>query len=535
MIDKAIENEILSYTFSADKQKFIPGRCAVAVLEKRGWLNYLKQRYTSNSTESVIEILYRIKNNLDNVPKCKICGKSLIFVNGSYPNYCSAKCRNNDPEVIAKNKFGVSKSLKCAYLEHGNSIKNKRAKTLETKYGVSNSSSPFSYKEIREKAKNSIIERYGVDNVMKLPEFHSNTKETFRKLSTQLWKERGLDIEYTDHDTVIIKNGCNIHGDIEMDISTFNNRTKAERINVSEICPVCNPLHHNSGKEIFLMKFFDELGIKYNVNDRTVIKPLELDFYFKEYNLAIEINGTYFHGEYSSKPKDYHLHKTELCEEKGIQLIHIWEDDLVNKKDIVLSMLKNKFRKNNIKISARSCVVKNVSAADATLFLNNNHLQGAINSKYKFGLYYNDELVSLMTFGKLRASLGTKSNNSTCELYRFCNKLGVTVIGGASKLFKHAVNVLKNDNILDIITYAKRDWSTGNLYKKLGFTFIKYTEPGYFWTNSRGKRYNRYSFRKSEIAKTEEEKEMTEVEIMHKRGYYRCYDSGNLKFHFSTY
>ena len=533
MIDKLLEQDILNYTFSEETHKFMSGRCAKSILQKRGWYDYLINRYTDNSIGSIIEILYRIKNNLDEIPKCKICGSPLKFTNGTYPNYCSAKCRNNDPEVLAKNKEGVSNSLKKAYAEKGDSIKAKRAKTFETKYGISNGCSPFGYKEVQDKAKATITEHFGVDNVMKLAKYHTNTKDTFRNLSVQLWKTRGLDIEYTDHDTVIIKNGCKIHGDIELDIRAFNNRTKLDRMEVSEICPICNPLYYNSGKEIMMMKFFDELGIKYIVNDRKIIKPLELDFYFEDYNLAIEINGVYFHGEYSTKPKDYHLHKTELCAEKGIQLIHIWEDDLMNHKDLVLSMLKNRFGKNERKIGARECIIKEVSSNDANKFLNDNHLQGAINSKYRFGLYHNNELVSLMTFGNLRRSLGAKADGKTCELYRFCNKQGLSIQGGASKLFKYAVSVLKEQGFEKILTYAKRDWSTGEIYKTLGFTFEGYTVPGYFWTNTHGQRYNRFSCRKSEIAKTEEEKQMTEIEIMHNRGYFRCYDSGNLKFYYN--
>ena len=303
-------------------------------------------------------------------------------------------------------------------------------------------------------------------------------------------------------------------------------------MSTSEICPECNPIYYNSGKEIMMMKFFDELGLKYVVNDRKIIKPLEIDFYFPDYNIAIEINGIYFHGEFSSKSSDYHKHKSELCEQKGIQLIPIWEDDLIHRKDLVFSMLKNKFGKSSRKIGARQCEIREVASKESNKFLNENHLQGAINAKYKFGLYYNNELVSLMTFGNLRKALGAKKNERTCELYRFCNKLNTSVQGGASKLFEHAKKILLSEGFEKIITYAKRDWSNGNLYKNLGFVFDGYTVPGYFWTNTHGQRLNRFACRKSEIAKTEEEKLITEVEIMHSRGFFRCYDSGNLKFYY---
>lgn len=244
----SLEKDIIDYTFSGEKQKFISGRCAKSILEKRNWYNYLINKYNDNSTDSLIEVLYRIKYGIDEIPKCKICGKPLKFTNGSYPNYCSAKCRNNDPNVIAKNKEGVSKSLKAAYKERGVEIKEKRAKTLEEKYGTSGNSSPFSFADVQNKAKSTILNNYGVDNIMRLPQYHVNAKEIARRQSVELWKQRGLDIEYTDYDTVIIKNGCKIHGDIELDIHAFNNRTKPERMQVSEICPECNPLYKHKSR-----------------------------------------------------------------------------------------------------------------------------------------------------------------------------------------------------------------------------------------------------------------------------------------------
>lgn len=67
----------------------------------------------------------------------------------------------------------------------------------------------------------------------------------------------------------------------------------------------------------------------------------------------------------------------------------------------------------------------------------------------------------------------------------------------------------------------------------LGFEFDGFTDPGYFWTNGKGEKLTRYSTRKDLIAKTEDEKKLTETQIMRNKGYYKCYDSGNLKFHYT--
>ena len=50
-------------------------------------------------------------------------------------------------------------------------------------------------------------------------------------------------------------------------------------------------VHKTSFIETEFENLIKDLGIKYSRNDRTIIPPLELDFYFPDYNYAVEING----------------------------------------------------------------------------------------------------------------------------------------------------------------------------------------------------------------------------------------------------
>lgn len=522
------DSEILSYITRTDGT-LIPQRCTRNILNKRGYLGYLQYRYCDNTTGSIKEVLYRLVHHINTIPVCKNCGKPVIFDAGNmmYPQYCSAKCRNTSPEVLSKNSAAVSIALRTAYNEHGDDIKQKRANTLHTAYNCS-TSSPFSSDTVRAQAKNTVLEKYGVDNVMKLPEYRAYSVNGMRNKSVELWKSRGLNIEYTDHDTVIIHNCCQIHPDIEMDIKMFNNRTHDKRYQTSILCPVCRPNYDFSGPEKILKDFFDSYGIHYIINDRKTIAPLELDFYFPDNKFAIEFNGIFFHSEESGKDKNYHKNKSELCDARGIQLIHIWENDWINNRELILDMLRIKFGIFSKKIMARKCTVSAVSPDDYRKFISQYHLQGYVPASYRYGLYYNGELVSVMSFGKLRKVLGSVNKTGIYELYRYCVKSGYIISGGASKLFKYAVNDMPG--VKGIMTYAKRDWSTGNLYKKLGFNFIGYTEPNYIWVDSHGNCVSRYASRKDKIVKTPAEKLMTETAIMESRGYYKCYDSGNLKF-----
>lgn len=532
MINKDLDNEILNYILDG-KGKMIPSRTSTKMLTKKGYYAYLVDRFVDNTTDSMQEILYRLVNNIETVPICPMCGKVIAFSlsNRNYPGWCSAKCRNNSDIVKEKNKNSVSKSLKRLYAENKEEILDKRSKRLNALYNVDiNSGSPFSIKDVRDKSKETLNGRYGVDNIFSLESFRDN-RDNIRERSVALWKSRGLDIKYVA-DNIIIHNGCSIHGDIELSLSDFNNRTKPDRIRTSSICPICNPLNYNSGEEYQLKEFLDSYGVKYIMHDRSVIKPFELDFYIPDIKLAIEMNGLFYHSEMGGKDRNYHKTKSELCENAGVQLLHIWEYEWVYKNDIVLSILKSKLMVIDRRIFARKCVCKCIDSKTAKSFCEMNHLQGYVQSKYKFGLYYNDELVSVMTFGKCRSILRMNNTNGCCELYRLCSLLGTVVVGGASKLFKYALEHMKLDGIRTIYTFAKRDLSVGNVYDKLGFIKEGVTEPNYFYCNIKGDKINRYSCMKHKLILKygDSVSDMHEGDIMRKMGYYKCYDSGNIKY-----
>ena len=261
-----------------------------------------------------------------------------------------------------------------------------------------------------------------------------------------------------------------------------------------------------------------------HTNDRTVLGGKELDIYIPERKIAIEFDGIFWHNE-NNKPNDYHLKKTEECEKNGIRLIHIFEDEWINKKEIWKSMLNNLFGVTKNSIFARKCVVKEIETKICTDFLNTNHLQGWCPSQIKLGLYYNNELVSVMTFGKSRHFIG--NGKIEYELLRFCNKLFTNVVGGASKLFNYFIN---HYNPNSIVSYADRRWSQGNLYNKLHFHFIHNSKPNYYYVID-GIRKNRFNYRKKILVeKYNCPLEMSEREFCQQQKWYRIYDCGTMVF-----
>lgn len=213
----------------------------------------------------------------------------------------------------------------------------------------------------------------------------------------------------------------------------------------------------------------------------------------------------------------------------NIEGIIVFEDEWVNKNEICKSRISYVLGKSH-KIGARKCVIKTPDNKEVREFLVNNHLQGFVGSRVKLGLYHNDELVSLMTFGNLRKNMGQVAKEGSFELLRFCNKLNTSVMGGASKLFKY---FKKEYNPSYILSYADRRWSDGNLYKELGFDESGKTIPNYFYIIE-SKREGRFKYRKDLLIKAGFDPEMTEIRIQHSRGYYRIFDKGSFKYEYNN-
>lgn len=295
-------------------------------------------------------------------------------------------------------------------------------------------------------------------------------------------------------------------------------------------CPECAKQMSSSRAEKEISTFLKELGITVKTHVRSILNDgNELDIFIPEKKVAIEYDGLYWHCEKNKENKNYHLEKTEECIKSGIRLIHIFEDEWVYKRSIVESRLKNILGITPKRIYARKCNIKEISYLQSKKFLEENHIQGNCVSKYNYGLYYNNELVSVMTFGRRRNCLGKRKENkkdNEYELLRFCNKIDTTVIGGASRLLKYFINSIRPENI---VSYADRRWSVGELYKRLGFKETNKSAPSYFYVIG-DKRYNRFSFRKDVLVKEGYDKNKSEHEIMLERNIYRIYDCGTIVY-----
>jgi hypothetical protein len=276
-----------------------------------------------------------------------------------------------------------------------------------------------------------------------------------------------------------------------------------------------------SSFESNLLENFEEYDVI--SSDRKIIAPLELDVVIPSHKLAIEFNGSYWHNE-DNKDKNYHVMKSDLCEEKGYRLIHIYEYDWVipHKQMIIKSIIDTHLGLNK-KIFARKCEVRELDSKTEREFVNNNHLQGYSSSSKAFGLYNDEKLIQMISL-----KLTNKDKNSW-EVQRMCNLIGYSVIGGASKLFKRCLIYLYEQNFEELITYSDKGTFTGKVYEELGFTKLQDTEPNYVW--QRGNDIlSRQRCQKQKLIKQGYDENMTEVQIMRSIGYRRIFNSGNRKY-----
>lgn len=525
---------------------------------------YEKIKNSKLNTNEYIEVSVfnlQLSSHLKIIGICDFCGKERSLSYKSYNSQtnnnqfkfsCSKKCsiiKTNETnlkkfgkknvfqsEIIKKKiensklkKYGDSKYVnrelakKTNILRYGfeypsssNDIKEKKRKTNFLKFGVE-------YPSQDPKTINKMIEtckiRYGFENFSKTDIFKEKIKEkNFNKMFSKI-SLYGTLIKSENGKYFINCNNC------KMDFEILQSLKFKREKNGYELCTHCNPLKQNikqNNLNDFIEKYYST-----ERNNREVLNGKELDIYLPHLKLGFEFNGLYWHSEIF-KEKDYHLNKTNECLEKGIQLIHIWEDDWDYKQDIVKSIILNKLGKNTNKIYGRKCQIKEISDNKIVKrFLEENHIQGFVGSKIKLGLYYNNELVSLMTFGNLRRNLGQRSKEGSYELLRFCNVLNTSVIGGASKLFKYFI---KNYDVKEIISYSDNSRSNGNLYKVLGFKNFNET-INYYWIKN-GIRHHRFNFRKDKLVKEGFNKNLSEIEIMYLKGFYRLFDSGVKKWIF---
>lgn len=513
----------------------------------KGKLNGNYNKMLSDSEKEFIMTLYPLYSELSDCchalvnggyNKCENCEVVFIYGKKTYIKTCSNTCRN----IIRKAKreqtnlerYGFTNPSKnelvkekieqtnlerygVKYLAQNKEIKEKMEQTNLERYGFTN---PTKNEDVINKRRNTNLERYGNINILNSD---SVLNKKYLERKEYIYNITGIELNKEEIDKLKINEKIHNYSESfikslvcsdNLSFEDINNQFKSTYTRYSRYKDNgIEIINNKSTMEKQLCDFLDSESIKYITSDRKQIAPYELDIYIPEHNLAIEFNGTYWHSDIF-KDKHYHQNKTVMCNEKGITLIHIYEHIYDDKQHVYESILRSKLNLNK-RIYARKCELKEVPKQEEKDFLNNYHLQGFVGSSKCYGLYFNDELITLCSFGKSRFN-----KNYNYELLRNCTKPYITVVGGFSKMIKHYKNEIENQSIL-CYNDASISYNKNN----------KLTDPNYVWVkNGRVlKRYNTMKHKLKDLLGDGYNNKNSESENMVSNGYYRLFDSGNYK------
>lgn len=299
----------------------------------------------------------------------------------------------------------------------------------------------------------------------------------------------------------------------------------SDRVFLGIGCPECAAKRYVSLAEKEIHDWLLSLGVDALGTVRNVIKG-ELDIYIPSKNLAIEYNGLYWHTDNWGNKKTSHYEKWKACKEKGIQLIQIWEDDWNSNPELVKNMLAHKLGvSQQRKVSGHKTEVIELTNEQSAVFLNANHIQGAVSGGVRLGLVEKGNPDTVLAVMVLKSEPG--SGGKVLNLLRFATS--VTVVGGFTKLLKYAERNFKPDSI---ITFSDNCVSDGGLYRNNGFVAVKELEPDYKYV-VKGERVHKFRYRLKrfkEDPNLQYEEGLSERELALLNRIPRIWDAGKTKW-----
>ena len=396
----------------------------------------------------------------------------------------------------ALEKYGVEFTLQDP------EVREKGKKTMLKRYGVE---VPAQSKEIQGKTRNTNLEKYGVEYATQAEEVKEKIKKTNIQRYGVPYTTMSEDVKDKSKKTNLEKYG----------VEYFCQHEKCYGANHSRISNINKKFHNllqNNGVESFLEFIIDSYGYDLKVGNTLV----EIDPFFT-HNVT---TGPCFGGkERETINEYYHSVKTSIAREHGYNCIHVFDWDDWNK---VIDLLRNRG-----KIPARKCTTKELFKKETDKFLNEYHLQGSTRQFTKaYGLFYEGELVEVMTFGKPRYN-----KNYEYELLRLCSNSKYSVVGGASKLLKYFEEEVNPESLISYCDLSKFD---GSVYEKLGFTLKEQTAPAKHWYNPKTKRHITDNLLRQrgydQLHKANFGKGTSNEQLMREHDYVEIFDCGQLVF-----
>lgn len=383
------------YPNCANKTKFISfkrGYRNGCCFDHTNRLNNLV-KYGFENVMQVKEIHQKFTNSMQSTYGCSHALQNIDILN----NMLLTQNQNggvgaSNPQTLEKMKstnlikFGFENSMQSETVQ----IKFKN--TMNNIYGVPHA---LQNRDLNEKRIETNISKYGVNHHSQSDKLTKETRLRFitRKIETlQLYITPLFDItryENIDQQLEWLCTSCKTNF-----ISNLDN-------GIIPRCPKCNPKMNVGYSKIekLLIVVLNDLGCIIQ-NSRIILKGQEIDIYFPEYKLAIEVNGIYWHSEQKGKDKNYHLFKTLGCYEQNINLIHVTDHECSIDLSKVEMLVKKYLMPPVYKLSNRVEICE-ISSQVLSEFLQQHTFKEKNNYYQQFGLYDDSELVAVLMVNEL--------------------------------------------------------------------------------------------------------------------------------------
>lgn len=450
---------------------------------------------------------------------CEYCGKEFIqpYINSSIKHTCSVKCANKlrieKCRASVKAKYGVDNISQSAEFKakisagiraSSNIAKERSRATCRIRYGCDY---PLQNSEILKRAQQTCLERYGVINPAQDSDIQDKISKALRSDECRArYRDTSIahyGVERPAKSPVVqdqMKQTCLDKYGTEWAIQ--NSEVK-HKMMMSQQQYIANHSEYGDRlREAINKSTKDKYGVDwpcmlpqckssngsisqvnkhlYNMLEQnSIYSTLEYHIGAKSYDLCIpeqkiliEIDPTYTHNTVGNHwcagvDVNYHVDKSRIANEHGYRCVHIFDWDDVSK---VIDIFIGKQR-----LYARKLALKEVPSKQCNEFLTKHHFQGTCRGQsIRIGLYLDQQLVELMTFGTPRYN-----SKYEWELLRLCTHPKYKVIGGASRLFKHFIDSAAPQSI---VSYCDVSKFTGDVYQILGMQLAYTTPPNKHWS-----------------------------------------------------
>jgi hypothetical protein len=392
-----------------------------------------------------------------------------------------------------ENYRDINKRKITCLAKYGDENYNNRPKFMETiieRYGDYHLRLP----EYKERYKNTFMEKYGVTGVLAIKENHKKAE------SAHLTKYGGTWYQNSEEFTIIKNKSQSKVIDERLDRFGFTwlesnkfitfSKTRYLKIqckkcnnimhttliknNEKPICRKCFPSSKYSSINLFAQDYIKSIyDGEMLTNNRSLIRPYEIDIFLSEYQIGFEMDGNYFHSTgFGGKETDYHIMKTKLAHDKGIRMIHIFEDEVEYNGRVLKSFIDRTLGKSKLIQYPQDLDINiNIDVDVRINFIKENSLYDYIKSDFDIVLSNGDDIIYMVC-------IRVDSNNNF-TIVNEITKLNYNIINGFNLIINH---ILETHDV-NRLKYISNIRLNGLGYLDNKFKSISITKPNKYFIN----------------------------------------------------